>query len=674
MSGRMRAAAFLFASAWMAWVLGSAAAGARPPWLLAGWLRTTGPHVLVAGMVALAAWGFGEPLRRLLLRDVARDDASVRFLLGLALGFAVLEEAVLVLGLAGLLLRPVAMGLLGAGLLAAAHAGVRLARRGPLVLPAVEGAAWWISGGALLFPVLLMAGAPPLGPDEAQYHRRFVEHVLLTGGYACDPQDPLSGLGQGMHGLGALAGHVGGIYSVRPLALIMGLGGMVAGQRLTRRTFGPLAAGLYLPIVCGAASFLRGLPSLNTDLVGALFLGASALIVLDWSRTPEAPSGRAAALALLAGAAVGVKFIAPLFYAPFWIVLGALLVLRPTPGRGRALLVLVLSALGPLLMILPWLVRNQAAMGHPLFPILGMPIPEEFREAFQYNFTDNYGAGAGWRAAARTPWDLFVLAREYDRRLFLGRLNPWPLVALPGLPLALRGNRQAKVLAGIVLLGLAIWEWPLRRIVYLEPFWPLIASLAAAGLAALVSAVRGRARPMATALLAVVLVAEVAAEIAAPWADAIRDAEVACGTKDREEWEHERLPDARPVHWLQRNTEPGENVVFLWSWYGWGLPGRRLMWLGAEEHTSLRLELVQARTPEGLEERLRDLGVRWIVFRRIVFLRDRFPMVTDEQFERAFLQPVALVDETLARFATRRYTSGTSAIYELDGWDSQGAD
>ncbi len=657
---------------WLAAVVAASAAGARPWWLLLGWLKTTGDGLATAGLVLASGWGFGQLVRRTLLPDVAAEDPWVRSLLSLAFGLTLLQAAAVTAGSLSLLSPLLARGLVVAGLLAALEGLVRAPPKAPTIDP--KATAWWVLAAGLLLPTLLTIGAPPLGADEAQYHRRFVEELVRSGGFHGDPQDAMSGFAQGGHALGALAVHLGGIGALRPFALLLGLGGLLAGQRLTRRVFGAGAARIYLPVAVGAATVLRTLPTFNTDLVLGLFLATAALVVVDWSRAPTSVGGRAVALALLGGGALGIKYTTPLFFAPLYLAMAALLVARSSQeGRGRALGWLGLAALAPALFAVPWLIKNQLVAGHPLFPILRADAWPD-NPGFAFNFTDNYGPGAGPKAALRTPWDLFVLGREFDRRLFLGRLNPWPLAALPGLLLAMRANRQARILVGAVVLGFVAWAGPLRRVVYLLPLWPLLAAVAAGGLAALIDAFQERVRPWAAGALAVLLAAGAVGEAARPWSEALQDAAVACGDQTTDEWEAERLPDAAPVRWLQRNTEPGETVAFFWSWYGWDLPDRRLIWLGAEEFTPLRVQAHRAGTPEGLERLLRDEGVRWMVRRELIFVHSSYPMLDEDQFQEAFREPLALIDETLARYATRRFSAGQYTIYELDRAETHATD
>jgi len=648
---------------WLAVIAVFATRGSRPLWLMAGWLGTTGPGVLAAGAVLGSAWAWGRPLRRWMLPTEGADDRIARALIDCTLGVVVLQTAAVALGSLGVLTPLAAWIVVGSGLLPLL-AGPR---DGP---PAVQDrgrpfSGWWIAAAALLASGLLAIGGPLLAADEGQYHRRFIEHILATGSFPADADDAPTGFAQGMHALGALAGSVGGIGALRPLSFAMGLGGLLMGERLAQRLFGRLAGGPYLLIACGAATFLRVAPTFNSDLVLAPFVGVAAWIALEWARDPGRPAGRPWALAIVGGGALSIKFTAPLFLAPLYLVVALPLLMRPVAGRAPALARLAAAAVLPLLFALPWLIKNQLTAGHPLWPIAGMAAPTGLEGAFAFNLTSNYGPGGGLEAALRAPWDLFALGREFDRRLYLGRLNAWPLVALPGLVLALRTRPEARAIAGAAALGFVLWAGPLRRVVYLLPLWPILAALTAGGIVEMMRLLPRSVLGPASVAGAVLLGAVATAEVAAPWSDHAALAPVACGVEEREAAAEARLPDARVLRWLRANTAAEESVAMLWGWHAWDLPNR-ILWIGAEDFTPLRLRIHRAGSAEALRDELASRDVRWIVHREILFLRSAYPTVTDDEFEQAFAQPLRIADETLNLYATRRFAHGPLTVWELD--------
>ena len=301
-----------------------------------------------------------------------------------------------------------------------------------------------------------------------------------------------------------------------------------------------------------------------------------------------------------------------------------------------------------------------------------MEAPSALENAFVFNLTANYGPGGGLEAALRTPWDLFALGREFDRRLYLGRLNAWPLVAIPGLLLALRSRPEARAIAGAAALGFLVWAGPLRRVVYLLPLWPILAALTAGGIVEMMRLIPQPARTPSSIAGAILLGAVAAAEAAAPWSAHADLAPVACGQQSREEAAAEQLPDARLLAWLRAHTGSDETIAMLWGWHAWDLPNR-LLWIGAEDFTPLRLRIHRAGSADALRAELADREVRWIVHREVVFLRAAYPMMSDDEFEQAFAQPLHIADETLNRFATRRFAHGPLTVWELEPNDPGGS-
>jgi hypothetical protein len=657
----MRRALPWILAAWAVGVLGWTAVESRPLHGVWGWIVTTGPHVAAAAAVVFGAWGLGEAIRRRALPDFSTHDAAGRAVLALGLGLAAMQCAAVLLATLGLLGPWGGRALAALAVVAGLHAS-RGAEPGK-GLPPVGTLVFCV---AVLATTLLLVGAPPTGPDEGQYHRRFVEHLLRTGSFPADPADPLSGLAMGLHALLALPASLGGIGAARPFCLLLGLAGLVAGHRVARRVLPPTATWMVLPIALGSASVLRTLPTINTDLTLAVFVGGAALVALDWRQAPTDPGWRPWALAILGGAALSVKYTAPLYLAPLYLVVGAAL-LGADAGRVRArgFAALGASALLSALFAAPWMLRNAMHGMHPLAPFLGFDPPAGLEAAFRFNFTENYGGGGSFAALVRSPVDLFVMGREFDRRHFLGRLNPWPLVALPGLLLSLRRPGAARELAVAVGLGFLGWAVVLRRVVYLLPLWPLLAAATAVGLHELLSRL-GRSR--ATLLGAAAALGCVAAVEAGPaWLDAVDAADVATGREGAEAYLARESPHAEPLAFVRAHAAPDDAVAMIWAWQAWDLE-QRVIWIGAEEHTPFRELVLRAGSADAFAAVLREEGVRWVVHRQARFPRQGYPALDEATWAAAFERPLAIVDEALARHAIERWTRGDYAVYEvLDG-------
>ena len=629
---------------------------ARGPHLAVGWVTTTGPGILAAATVLFAAWGAGTGALRRLHPSLLADEPVGRALMELALGLVVLQCGAVALGLSGLFTvwTARAVVLLGVGVGALSLRAPGLPRPGALQALLLAGAA------VVLLPLLLQAGAPPTGADELQYHVRFVEHLLAAGSFAGHLDDPVSGFAQGLHALMGLVHALAGAGGLRPLALSLGLLGLLAGQRLTHRISGPTAAAAYVPIALGAASVVRFLPVVSTDVPLMLFVTLAVLLVVEQQAGRQPTDGRAALLlGVLGGAAFSIKYTAAPFLAPLWLAAVALGWRRDRPTAGW----MAAAALIPLAFAAPWMLKNVLMDAHPLLPLAGYAPPEGTEAAFRFNLVENYGAGAGLGAWLRTPWDLFLLGNEFDRRHFLGRLSPWPLLAAPLLLLSLR-HAGIRLLACVGVGGLMLWAGPLRRVVYLLPLWPVIAAATAATVAEAVRTVPVDRRAGPSLLLAVALGLTAAAEIAVPWADALDAAPVATGLESTEDWLAHAVESAATWDWVRENVPAGEVVTtaFLWRL----LPsGHAQRWACAEECTLVRLELLKAGDGAGALRRLRAMGSRWMVVRQTEFVRERYAALTDAEFAQGYALPLRVLDELTTLHGTLRFSDGRYAVYEF---------
>ena len=195
----------LWATAWIA----ISGLEARPLSLTLVYLGTTGPSLLAAGGMLVVAWGFGRTFCSRLLVDFGKEDVLTLTLLEITLGFACLLVPCSLLGSIGFLDPAAAWLLVVLGVLLAARSVLRHGRpgSGPATSNGHPGSVQpalllMLLAAALLFPALLEAGAPPIGADESQYHRRFVEQILRSGRVPGDIDDAMSGYALGMHVLG----------------------------------------------------------------------------------------------------------------------------------------------------------------------------------------------------------------------------------------------------------------------------------------------------------------------------------------------------------------------------------------------------------------------------------------------------------------------------------------
>ncbi|MEK7466679.1 MAG: hypothetical protein AAB074_04620 [Planctomycetota bacterium] len=440
--------------------------------------------------------------------DASRAPAAARFALEGGLGFAALMTALHLLGLAGLIFAPVVVILLLGGCVAA------LVGRDLKSLPGRAASIFSHPGVAIAAPlvaVLLVAASFPPGmlwPSEAkgydalEYHLQVPREWLASGAIRALPHNlygylPLNFemLTLGMFSLrgGAFEGMLGAqwlhaSFAVGTAALL----GLWAGARAGSPVAGAAAAATYL---CVPWNLVTG--SLAYNEQAAAFLGLGALVLL-W----EGPMTHRvmAAAGLCAGAAVGTKLTAAGFlFLPALAAAAAFRDREPaaprTPPKRLALAALVFCAAG-LLVHAPYLVRNAAWTGNPVFPfatrVLGRA---HWGETQEWRFINGHfpRASAGDRVTAL--WKSGVGDPGYG--------FAWLAAVLAGLGLALskRPTRALAAGAGVfALMQILFWI----SATHLQPRFlqPLTIPLAfAAGLGA--AAIPARFAWPAVSLLAI---------------------------------------------------------------------------------------------------------------------------------------------------------------------------
>ena len=646
--------AAFWAFALLGWMWPDAAVG---PALLAGWLVTTGPGLAGATALLLAAWGPGAWLAGW-LSPRALDDGASQALLDVSCGVVLMQGLAVLLGSFSALGAYLGPAWVAAGLVAGV---VRVARHGAPRLPLRAGPLSWAAAAVavgLVLPTLLAIGAPPSAADELQYHLQLPAAMLSSGGFATDPQAPASAFPRGMHVLLVYALGMGGQPTARPLMLLLGLLALVSGQRLASRLGGAGAGAISLLVLVGAPTVVRSLPVVSSDLPMGLLLGVALLLLVESIESPDGITARLLLLlGILAGAAFSMKYTAALFFAPVYLGFAWRAHATRAP-RAPIVAALAGAALLPLLFAMPWFVSNVAAGVHPLYPIAGIDAPNGLAPAFRFNQTENYGAGGGWIAWLRSPWDLFALGTEFDRRHFLGRLGPWPLLAFPGMLLAARAPATRLTLL-VALGGFALWAGPLRRVAYLMPLWPVIGALSAVGFAHLV-----RGRPTLTAWMTALVASIAVAEVAPAWSDHLADSDVATGQSDWESNLAVRAESSAAWAWVRENVPPSDVVATAFVWQVLA-PDHRVIWTCAEECPTVRLNLLLAGSGARAAESLSAQGARWIVVKQQPFLRGSYPGLTDAQFVSGYREPLRVLDELTSLHGRRRFQSGRYTIFEL---------
>ncbi len=328
--------------------------------------------------------------------------------------------------------------------------------------------------------MLLGALTPELDRDSLVYHSAVPAQYLLHGGFLPLPGNHFAAFPMNVELVYCLALAVAGVVGPKIVGFLCFLALVLLTRCCTRQLLGgkPGLEGLLL--VTTPTLFFLGLSS-YIDQTVALFLGLSLHLLLRW-REEDGPAKLV--LAGLCGAfAMGSKYQAVVWPA----VLCGFYVRDLAAGRPRRhhLLVLVLACLG----LVPWLVRNQAVYGNPVFPFLydlfgGSGWDAEraglyARHLFTYGLPD----AAGDRDLVyflTLPLRLSFQA-SFDSKLFDGVLGPWWLLSAPFLLVAWwRSHSPHKVpLALFSAMFFCAWAATSNQLRFLVPLVPLSAAASA---------------------------------------------------------------------------------------------------------------------------------------------------------------------------------------------------
>lgn len=263
------------------------------------------------------------------------------------------------------------------------------------------------------------------------------------------------------------------------LALLLGGAVLAAGRRL----FGRATGGVAMVLLWGTASIVLVAitPRVDVTLALYLFLGHYALLVaLDPPEEGPGSPAWAGLAAVLLGMAVGVKLnalayalaLTPLAFWALWLRGG---------GAGALRSLGVCALLGAVAMA-PWLLKNVALVGAPLYPFLADRTPAPWLDAL---FPGGSAAAAVAPAALRSlrmlrsPFDFWAvffdpgrLTVEYEASFYVANRA---FLLLP-LGLLFRGRRRLAwlVLPPLAYLTLVILPFGRTNLRYLIPAAPAL--------------------------------------------------------------------------------------------------------------------------------------------------------------------------------------------------------
>lgn len=390
---------------------------------------------------------------RFVFRKLFGDEAYLPGL-GFPLGFAVASCAVTFFAACGIYSRALAIAI---GLLLLAVAGVDASqrRRGEesLFNDRFAWSAVFITA-ALIVPALLIAAAPAVVRDALVYHLPITESFLRTGSWAPAAGDLYDYFPSGAEAVftilfavfgekGAAAVHVASVAALTGLLFTW-----------LREPYGSKAA--YVAAVACATTPLTGVfgGAAYVDFVQCLFV-AAAMMLIDRASAWERPSLMGAA-GVMAGMTVATKYTG--LVLALVLTIPVLMSVRRPPSR-RVLAFLGAWAVGGLVAGAPFLLRNLALTGNPVFPfaysIFGGPGWDLERAASFDIFLRSFGAGRTLGDLALLPLRVSLLGR-FGTPYFDGALGPYALALLIIAPASIAFRRSAGP-SGFGLAALAGW-------------------------------------------------------------------------------------------------------------------------------------------------------------------------------------------------------------------------
>ena len=326
--------------------------------------------------------------------------------------------------------------------------------------------------------------------------------------------------------------------------LLLGLAGgavvFAAARRLVGRGLALLATALYV-----AQPYTLWLVTSTFVDPAAGFTAALAVANLvrfanDRRLAPLAAAG------LFTGATAGIKYVAA--GAAAVIAVSAIVVFRRELTARRV----AAFALPAAVVALPWYVKNAILTGDPAYPLLFGWEYEEARDAAFDSF-DNYGHGHSPLDLLLLPFRLLADAEPFDRAEYI---NPLLLVFAPVALLEGRTRRAVAIGLTCVAAFLVAWFIGVQDSRYLMSGLPVVAVLAAVGIAALAAQGRaGRAIALAGTVGAFAVGVAVSAVYASQFVPYL------AGAQTDDEFLRENVSYHESVEWVNANLPEDARVA-----------------------------------------------------------------------------------------------------------------
>lgn len=611
---------------WLVW-------GWQLPWVqpMASFLPEFPTGVGAAACVALFAF---LPIA-LLSRSLRRVDALTLAPLGVAAvvaGLAFIRPGFPIGGPLSLL---VVLGLM-----------VRLRPRLPSLPASIE--TW------ALIPVVaviaLAACAPAVESDGLRYHLAAPQEWIRGGGLVLLPYSANSNL-PGLQSL--LAMGLGNAPALGPTYQLLSAGSGLMLALLTGElarsllrslaSSSPVAGVADVPVAAMAALVCLTLPVVAilsawpfSDVMSAAFLLAAVVRLLPG--TKSRPVARWLTAGLLLGAACATK----LSLLPLAAIVG---VWGTVAAGRRAGVAFGCMALGGIVPLAPWLVRNVMNHGNPIYPLayglFGGPEWSAANDAFYKAKAAEKGMGRDLRALVMLPWNATVNYRAFEGH------TPGPAL-LAFLPLVVVGALRARLrrIGGpwpvsllLVVGGLGVWFMTYQSVRFLIP---VVAVLTAVGVAVVTHAALGWGkRGLLVARVGLGLMAFAGFFWSTYYTTAVVPVlQAATGRVGAYPYIAARFNGYGGVKWLEENTEPNEPVFYIGEHRAFYSAHHRPILSDWFDTPRVLVEIRDTPDNDALLERWRGQGIRFVFLNmaelgqyEAIYFKSRFSPTEWERFE-----------------------------------------
>jgi hypothetical protein len=521
----------------------------------------------------------------------------------------------------------------------------------------------------VLLCILVLAGVPPVDRDALTHHLAVPKLYLRHGGIYEIPAVPFSYYPMNLDLLYMAALHLGS--DILPKYIHCAFGLLTAGmlfaylrKRLQSTTFGLLGCLLFLslPVIVKLSV------TVYVDL-GLIFFSTAALLQLFRWAESGFQMRHLLLSGVLTGLCLGTKYNGMLCAFLLGLVVLILPLRAPVCSSDaesmpssmhkrrsslHALWYAVVFCAAALAVFSPWMTRNYAWTGNPVYPMAdglwGASISRtsdnpEYAEEADHDRTPTENAGSGLNHfALRTvvfeeslldilliPVRIFFQGADDDPQHFDGRLNPY-LLFFPIAALALTGRRRwppALVLEQQLMAGFAVVYLLLSflltdmRVRYVAPILPPLVLLTVFGIhdlqAALQNSTAGLTRRCGSVgiLASLVVLLALNGSYIQDLMGRVQPFSYLTGKVSRDEYIQKRRPEYAANAYINRNLTDDSRILCLFT-------GNRIYYSDREmvcDSELFRHIIRSAPSPEAVRERLLQLGISHLLLHGPIFTR-----------------------------------------------------